>query len=126
MQDYETLLKSLDDGMQPEVAPERSGEQSAYRMAEPDTEQQEAALQWTPELALMLAILEDAIACYCKTLRRPRQNPDILARQAEFWIRLEDWESPFSFNNICETLRLNPVATRERILASRQDRRNAA
>jgi hypothetical protein len=125
MQDFDALLNALGDGAEAHGEPEVS-EQSAYRVTEPDGEHHEAALQWTPELALMLAILEDAIACYCKTLKRPRQNPDILARQAEFWIRLEDWESPFSFNNICETLRLNPVATRERILASRRDRKNAA
>jgi hypothetical protein len=68
----------------------------------------------------MLAILEDAIACYCKTLKRPRQNPDILARQAEFWISLDDWDSPFSFNNVCEALQLEPVATRERIYRRRR------
>jgi len=73
-------------------------------------------LQWTPELHLMLAILEDAIACYLKTLKRPRQNPEILARQAEYWIRLEDWDSPFSFNNICEALGMDPAALRDRVL----------
>ncbi len=74
------------------------------------------AIQWTPELTLMLAILEDAIACYRRALKRPRQNPEILARQAEFWFTLDDWDSPFSFNNICEALNLEPVATRERIM----------
>lgn len=74
-----------------------------------------AELQWTPELQLMLAILEDAIACYLQTLKRPRQNPEILARQAEYWMRLEDWDSPFSFNNICEALGMNPAALRDRV-----------
>lgn len=74
------------------------------------------SLEWTPELQLMLAILEDAIACYLQTLTRPRQNPEILARQAEYWIRLEDWDSPFSFNNICEALAMNPAALRDRVL----------
>jgi hypothetical protein len=97
-----------------------SREREAFRMAEPDPELPEGNLQWTPELQLMLAILEDAIACYCKTLKRPRQNPDILARQAEFWISLDDWDSPFSFNNVCEALELEPEATRERICRRRR------
>jgi len=92
---------------------------SLIGLGEADPENDAPALQWTPELTLMLAILEDAIACYRRALKRPRQNPEILARQAEFWIRLDDWESPFSFNNICEALRLEPVATRQRILGSR-------
>ncbi len=81
-----------------------------------DPVEREESIQWTPELTLMLAILEDAVACYRKTLKRPRQNPEILSRQAEFWIRLDDWDSPFSFNNICEALKMEPVATRESIL----------
>ncbi len=87
-------------------------------LGDPEAENEGRAIQWTPELTLMLAILEDAIACYRRTLKRPRQNPEILARQAEFWIRLDDWDSPFSFNNICEALQLEPVSTRERILGS--------
>jgi hypothetical protein len=127
MEDYKALLETLGN-MAPRQHDGRkgSGSDAALRMTEPDPDLDEQALQWSPELSLMLAILEDAIACYRKTLKRPRQNPDILARQAEFWIRLDDWDSPFSFNNICETLRLEPVATRERILSSRADRRTAA
>lgn len=126
MEDYKALLESLGGMATRSEQGKSSGADVALRMTEPDPELDEQALQWSPELSLMLAILEDAIACYRKTLKRPRQNPDILARQAEFWIRLDDWDSPFSFNNICEALRLEPIATRERILASRSDRRRTA
>ena len=44
------------------------------------------------------------------------ENPRILRRQAEFWLSCEDWDSPFSFNNVCEALALDPTALRERIL----------
>jgi hypothetical protein len=98
----------------------------AYTGAEPDPEAQLPGIQWTPELALMFAVLEDAIACYRRTLKRPRQNPEILARQAEFWIRLDDWESPFSFNNICDALGFDAVATREKILSSAPPAERAA
>ena len=118
MHNYNTLFETL--GLSDGAAAQQREEQNAYRMTEPDPEIQDQEIQWTPELTLMLAILEDAVACYCKTLKRPRQNPDILARQAEFWIRLDDWDSPFSFNNICEALQLEPEATRERILERRR------
>lgn len=76
----------------------------------------EESRERTPERALMLAVLEDAIACYAGRLKAPRQNPRILRRQAEFWLSRDDWDSPFSFNNVCEALALDPGALRERIL----------
>jgi hypothetical protein len=73
----------------------------------------------TPELALMLAVLEDAIACFHGSLKAPRENPEVLHRQAHHWLRVTDWDSPFSFNNVCEALGLDPQATRERIAHAR-------
>ncbi len=123
MQDFDLLVPdSATDAGERELRAERQ----ARPLTQPDPEvDQDRSIEWTPELTLMLAILEDAIACYRRTLKRPRQNPEILARQAEFWIRLDDWESPFSFNNICEALGLDPLATRERILASAPSERAA-
>jgi len=73
-------------------------------------------LSRTPEKALMLAVLEDAIACYAGRLKAPRENPAILRRQARHWLASDDWESPFSFNNVCEALALDPTSLRTRIL----------
>jgi hypothetical protein len=64
------------------------------------------------EKALMLAVLEDAIRCFQEHLRSPRDNPRRLSRQAEEWARADDWDWPFSFNNVCDTLGLNPHALR--------------
>ena len=125
MQDYNGVLEKVEAAGTEPAAGAAVGD-AAFKMAEADPEQGDKALQWTPELALMLAILEDAVACFRMTLKRPRQNPEILARQAEFWFRLDDWDSPFAFNNICEALQLDPIATREKILSSRADRKNAA
>ncbi|RMF20862.1 MAG: hypothetical protein D6760_10610 [Deltaproteobacteria bacterium] len=122
MAGHSALLRSFEEEMEPAA---RRVEEEARRATEPDPQLGDEPLQWSPELSLMLAILEDAIACYRKTLKRPRQNPEILARQAEFWLRLDDWDSPFSFNNICEALRLDPEATRQRILASRDEQAGA-
>lgn len=68
------------------------------------------------EKALMLAVLEDGIRCFQEHLRNPRSNPRLLSEQAEAWIRAVDYEWPFSFNNVCETLGLNPEALRGALL----------
>jgi len=116
MREYEHLFEPLNiSEMAGSLNPEEHVE-AACSSSDPEPETEQRTIQWSPELALMLAVLEDAVACYRRTLKRPRQNPEILARQAEFWVRLEDWESPFSFNNICDALGLDPVATRERVL----------
>ncbi len=63
----------------------------------------------------MQAVLEDAIDCYLGRAKRRRIHPKILQREAEYWIRIEDWEAPFSFNNVCEALGLDPDWTRHAI-----------
>jgi len=67
----------------------------------------------------MRAVLEDAILCYLGRGRRRRIDPRILAREAEFWIRREDWESPFSFNNVCGALGLAADSVRNIVLGWR-------
>ena len=70
-----------------------------------------------PELALMRAVLEDGVMCYLGRARRRRIDPRILQREAAHWIQIHDWESPFSFNNVCEALGLDHESTRRAILA---------
>lgn len=69
------------------------------------------------EKALMLAVLEDGIRCFQEHLRNPRSNPRLLSQQAEQWIRAIDYEWPFSFNNVCETLGIDPAALRSALLS---------
>lgn len=78
-----------------------------------------------PELGLMLAVLEDAIACYHSRGLGPRDNEMLLRRQAHDWLIREDWAAPFSFVNVCEALSLDPTATRERIMRRRGARQAA-
>ena len=75
--------------------------------------------QLAGERALMLAVVEDGIRCFQEHLRNPRVRPRLLARQAEKWIRSDDWEWPFSFNNVCESLSLNPDSLRCELLNPR-------
>ena len=68
------------------------------------------------EKALMLAVLEDGIRCFQEHFRNPRYNPRLLSQEAEDWIRTDDWNWPFSFNNVCESLGLTPEALRASLL----------
>ncbi len=70
-----------------------------------------------PELALMRAVLEDGVMCYLGRARRRRIDRRILQREAAHWLQIHDWESPFSFNNVCEALGLDHESTRVTILA---------
>jgi hypothetical protein len=68
------------------------------------------------EKALMLAVLEDGIRCFQEHFRNPRYNPRALSQEAEAWIQTDDWDWPFSFNNVCHTLALDPSAMRTALL----------
>lgn len=61
--------------------------------------------QFTGTKALMLAVLEDGIRAFLGVSR-------LLAQEAECWIGSPRRQSPFSFVVICETLGLDPAATR--------------
>ena len=61
--------------------------------------------------ALMLAVLEDALACYQGYFFKPSRTNENLFRDAEEWINSND-DGIFSFNNICETLGFDPKAIR--------------
>jgi len=62
-----------------------------------------------PEKKLLFAVLEDAVTCFQKHFVARDKIGMRLFGEAEEWILLQgkgDWL--FSFDNICETLDLNP------------------
>jgi hypothetical protein len=66
-----------------------------------------------PEKRLMLAVLEDAIACFQKYLLVRDVKGREMFRDAEEWIlEEEDGEWLFSFDNVCEALGHNPAYVR--------------
>jgi len=70
-----------------------------------------------PEKKIMFAVLEDAVTCFQKHIVARDKIGMRLFREAEEWILLQgkgDWH--FSFDNICETLDLNPGYIREGLL----------
>src|SRR5918995_3226282 len=65
-------------------------------------------LHLEPEKKLMLAILEDAIACYQKYIFAREAKGQALFQEAEGWIEETGGATVFSFESVCETLGLNP------------------
>ena len=61
---------------------------------------------------LMLAVLEDGIACFQEYLFQPSRTNEKLLLEAEEWINSND-DYVFSFNSICETLGLSPSGLRK-------------
>ena len=73
-----------------------------------------------PELRLMLAVLEDAIVRFRNGIdsncpRRSRQLAEVGS-----WIRNRDLDSPFSFENVCHQLHLDPDSIRSGLEALRR------
>jgi hypothetical protein len=68
------------------------------------------------ERELMAAVLSDAIECYWKYRKSRNRTGKKLYEEAEAWIFAEDEGQAFSFDNVCETLRLNPAYIRRGIV----------
>jgi hypothetical protein len=61
---------------------------------------------------LMLAVLQDGIACFQGYLFKLSRRNEALSREAEEWINSKD-DGIFTFNNVCETLGLDPDIVRK-------------
>jgi hypothetical protein len=68
------------------------------------------------ERRLMIAVLEDAVHCYMKHARATDPRTRQLFSDAEEWIMASDRSWFFSFENVCDTLDLNPDYVREGLL----------
>lgn len=74
------------------------------------------------ERRLMLAVLQDAVECYQKyALARDPRGVELF-KDASEWIESGEREWPFSYENICEVLGLNPEYIRKGLSKWRQQR----
>ena len=64
------------------------------------------------EKRLMAALLADAIRLYSKHRRSRTASGQILFRETERWIESRDRRWPASFENVCETLDVDPERLR--------------
>lgn len=69
-----------------------------------------------PEQLLMLAVLEDAVLCFQDNLTTSAPRKQSLFREAEEWILDSDKSYLFSFDNICESLAMDPDYVRRGLL----------
>jgi hypothetical protein len=63
---------------------------------------------WEPETKLMLAVLEDAIACFQKYVFARDRKGKLLFHEAEYWVQDTNSDWTFSFVNVCESLGFDP------------------
>ncbi len=76
-----------------------------------------------PERMLMLAVLGDGMICIQRNISKQDEKEKKLLSEEEEWVLMEqngDWL--FSFDNICETLGLNPGYIREGLQRWRHQR----
>lgn len=66
-----------------------------------------------PEKKLMLAVLEDAIACFQSYVFARDPKGKVLFQEAEQWVQDTNSDGPFSFANVCETLGFAPDYLRQ-------------
>jgi hypothetical protein len=67
----------------------------------------------TPELRLMVAVLEDALRTFCGCARSPGRRNRRLSQEAADWFASSDTSWPFAFENICDALGLEPEWIRQ-------------
>ena len=72
------------------------------------------------EMALMFAVLEDAVRCFTKQFIEKRLRTQCLAEEAEEWVFTDDERWPFSFVNICAALGIDPQYLRQQLAQLRQ------
>jgi hypothetical protein len=71
-----------------------------------------------PEYMLVIAMLQDAIECVQKYRFAADENGRELFESAREWIASDDRKWPFSFENVCALLNLNPAYLRRGLALS--------
>jgi len=77
-------------------------------------------LHLEPEKKLMLAVLEDAVACFQKYVSARHGKGKVLFEDAEDWIMDENADGVFSFAHVCETLGFDPTYLRQGLVRWKQ------
>jgi len=75
-----------------------------------------------PEIRLMLAVMEDAVATYQRYAVEPTRRNQKLFEDAEQWINSTDTSWPYSFENVCTALRFEPETLRRGLQTWREER----
>jgi hypothetical protein len=68
-----------------------------------------------PERTLMLAVLQDAVDCYQKYALARDARGTFEFQESRKWIESVDRDWPFSYENICDVLGIDPDAVRDKL-----------
>jgi hypothetical protein len=79
-------------------------------------------LHLDPEKKLMLAVLEDAIACFQKYVFARDGKGKALFQEAEDWIQEQRGDWLFSFTSVCEALGFDPNYLRQGMMVWKEKR----
>ena len=82
----------------------------------------QSSIAHTPEMRLIAAVLEDAIDCYLKYWSANTRRGKRILGEAELWIFGQDDDWFFSFENICDMLKIEPDYIRRVLRRNTQDR----
>jgi hypothetical protein len=74
----------------------------------------------TPERRLLSAILSDAIDCYIRDCCAPNRHKKSSFREAEEWFFSVDDYGVFSFEYVCDALRIEPGYIRRGLVSYKQ------
>ena len=85
-------------------------------LAESVLETARSKLHLEPEKDLMMSVLEDAVYCFQKNIFAQTVKETVLFQEAEDWILEESSHWLFSFENICETLNIDPKYLRKGLI----------
>ncbi len=101
------------------VKPLPTGAEDVSKLFEPDLitadqhrDRVRAEVTDQPEVRLMLAVMEDAVATYQRYATEASGRSRRLFEEAESWIDSTDTSWPYSFENICAALRVEPQRIR--------------
>jgi len=68
-----------------------------------------------PERRLCVTVLVDAVEQFREGMRSPGRRDEQAFQELVMWFTSRDTRSPFSFENVCELLDLNPDYVRRRL-----------
>ena len=75
----------------------------------------------SPRNRLMLAVLEEALVTFQRGLNSPRAEQRRLFHEVDRWVASHDTDWPFSFENICGCLRIDPDYIRAGLFRLKRD-----
>ncbi len=78
------------------------------------------ATRFSGERALMWAVFADGVESYRRNAAQVTREERIEFRDADRWLRANNWEWAFSFVNLCETFGFDPAAVRRALRRSLQ------